>query len=126
MHFDRGLVPQKNLGRPFVGNHQETTTPPEEVVALTADHLSLGLARLGLVSRPLTPDPPELADDRQPHRVIADPARNSHPNPTVGWVDAKVEVLDVLPDDLNREAPDGELMSFNTHADSSPIREPAL
>jgi len=40
-------------------------------VALAAHHLALGLPRLVFESRPLALDPPEFADHRQAHRLIA-------------------------------------------------------
>jgi hypothetical protein len=43
----------------------------QEIVALAAYHLALGLPRLLSESRPLALDPAEFADHRQPHGLIA-------------------------------------------------------
>ena len=88
---------------------REPIAPPQEIVALAADHLPLGLARLGFKLRLLSLDPAQLADHRQPHCVIADRQGCRHPHPAVGWIDAEVQVLDGLADDLNRQAADRDL-----------------
>jgi hypothetical protein len=56
-----------------VANDAEPKTLSQKVVALAADHFSLGLPRLSLKFRFLAFDPPKFADHRQPHGVIADP-----------------------------------------------------
>jgi len=42
----------------------------QEIVALAAHHLALGLPRLVFESRPLPLDPAEFADHRQAHGLI--------------------------------------------------------
>jgi len=70
-------------------------------VTLATDHLPCGLSRLGFESRPLALDPAELADHRQPYRVIADPERDRNAHSAAGRVNAEMQVLDVLPDHLD-------------------------
>jgi hypothetical protein len=46
-------------------------------------------------------DPTELSDDRQPHRIVADPQRGGDTNATSGGIYPQMQVLDVLANDLN-------------------------
>ncbi len=52
-------------------------------MALAAHHLALRLPRLVFESRPLALDPPEFADHRQAHGLIAHGQRSGHAHPPV-------------------------------------------
>ena len=90
------------LGGPLARDHAEPIPPAEEVVALAADHLAFGLAGLCGEARPLALDPAELADDRQTDRIVGHRERHGHAHAAVRRVDAQMQVLDGLADDVHR------------------------
>jgi hypothetical protein len=122
MEFDGGLVVQDNLDGAVVVNDAEPVSPPEKVMALAADHFAGGLARLTRKSGPLAFDPAELADDRKAHRFVADSDWRGYPYPAMRGINPQVQVLDVLADNLNRQATDGDLVRLNTHSGFSPVQ----
>ena len=98
-------------------------------MALAAHHLPPRLARLVREPGPLPLDPAQLADHRQPDGVIRDGQRRGHPHAAVRRIDAEVQVLDGLADDLHRQAADGDLAALSIHSGSSPgsgLVEPRL
>ena len=114
---------ESTLAGPLVLDDAEAVTPPEEVVALAADHLAFGLARLGLEParwRLIQPSLPITAS-RTRHRS---PQGRGHPHPAVRRIDAEVQVLDVLADDLDGQPADVDLVLLSTHSGSSPAPGP--
>src|SRR5262245_29230655 len=101
----------------------QAITPSQEIVALSPDHLSLGLPGLRIKSCALTFDPPELADDRAAHRIVGHPERRGHTYPTCWWVDAEMQVLDRLADNLNLQPADRDNLAISIHSGSSLFRE---
>jgi hypothetical protein len=122
MQFERP-IPWNNPARAMAFHDTQAIPPSEEIVALATNHLPFGLPRLCIEFRPLALDPPELPDDRQPHRVIGHCQWNCHPHPTIGRVDSEVQVLDGLADDLNLHPADRDRVPLSIHSDSSPVRE---
>ena len=95
---------RNNRAGPIAIYDAEAVALPKKVVALAANYLPLGLPRLGFEFRPLAVDPAELADHRKPDGVIAHPQRRRHAHAAVRRVDAEMQVLDALPDDLDRQS----------------------
>src|SRR5438128_2333430 len=60
MEFDGRFIAHQNFGCRIVAQDAETIALPQEIVALSADHLPFRLAGLGFKSRPLAFDPPKL------------------------------------------------------------------
>ena len=119
MEFDGGFVAHDNFRCPTLLADAKAVTLAEKIVALAADHLPFGLARLAVKSRLLTLYPPKLSNHRQSHGVIVHSLGCRHTDTAVGGIYAQVQVLDVLPNNLNPQAIDGYPMVFSTHADSS-------
>jgi len=119
MEFQRGFVSQHDSGRPRLFSDTQAVAPPPQIVTFAADHLALGLARLGLEPGPLALDPAELPDDRQPYGIIGHRQRRRHPHAAVRRVDAEVQVLNGLPDDGNFQAADGDLAVLSISAVSA-------
>jgi hypothetical protein len=89
-------------------------------MALAAYHLALGLPGLLFESRPLPLDPPEFADHRQPHGLIAHGQRRGHAHAAARGIDSQVQVFDGLSDHVHRKPANADLPPLNNHSDSSP------
>ena len=104
-------------------NSPQPVALTEKVMTLAVYHFALRLARLGLEMRPLAFDPAELADDCQADCLVADPEWCSHPYPAMRRIDPQVQVLDVLSDNMNRQATDGDLVGLSIHSGFSRFQE---
>src|SRR2546423_243680 len=66
----------------------------------------------------LPANPSEARNDRHAHGVIVEPERRRHAYSAHRWIHGDVQVLDVLPDHLDRHSEDREATRISTHADS--------
>ena len=87
-------------------------------MAFAGHELPLRLALLPLELSLLPPNPSQARDKSQPHRFIVKVQRRGHPHPTTRRVDAYVEILDGLVDDLDRYPTNVEAgaCGFSSHA----------
>lgn len=91
----------------------ETGTPHE--VRFTCDHLSLRLANGILHLLPLLLNPGKTLDDRKPYPLFVEPLWCRYAD-TARWrVDADVQVLDLLVDDLDVNPTDSQSCTSDTH-----------
>ena len=73
-------------------------------MGLAGDHLALGLARGGLELLALPLDPRQALDDREPDLVVVEALGCGDAHASERRVDADVQVLDVLVDDVDVDA----------------------
>jgi hypothetical protein len=63
-------------------------------------------------------DPCQFGDDRQPNSVVVHAEGNCNAHPPVRRIDGKMQVLDVLPHDVNRDITHHNTMRINILFDS--------
>jgi hypothetical protein len=89
-------------------------------VAFTADNLTSCLPGLGSEFGLLALDPAQACDNCQPNRFIVDPQGRRHTYAAIRRIDAKVQIADVLTDDLHLYPADRDLLLVlalsSTHA----------
>jgi hypothetical protein len=99
-------------------DHVQPVTPALKVMALAGNVISQGLAillpKLGLAPT----DPAQARNDGQPDCVLMESQRRGHAHAAVRRVNAHMEVLDVLVDDLNGYAAHINAMPPSNHAGS--------
>jgi len=86
-----------------------------DVVRLRRDHLSFGLPLGGLELVALALDPRQALHDGQTDVLVVELGRGGHTNPAHWRVDADVQVLDVLVDNVDVYAADREVSATSTH-----------
>ena len=89
-------------------DYGKTITPAKKIMTLAAHHFAFGLAGLSFKFDSLAFYPSEFANQRQANGSIIHLEGNSHANPAIRRIDSKVQVLDALPDNLNRQAFHGD------------------
>src|SRR6266540_6090574 len=99
-------------------NHVEAVPTPLTVVTLAGHHFALRLAPLLLENLLLTSNPPQARNHREADSLVGETQRCCDTNPAFWRVDAHVEVLDVLADNLHGHAPNFNSVSFSNHAGS--------
>ncbi len=89
-------------GRRFVAfDHLEQVAFPPDVMAFTVQILARGFAFLFLEFLLLLLDPTQLGNGEDANGVEAHPGRGRNPHPAARWVNAQVDVLDVLEHDIH-------------------------
>src|SRR4029077_6654425 len=101
---------------------QPMTSPPD-IVRLAGDHLTPRLPRGGPQALSLTLDPRQAPRECQADLLVSQPPRSRNPDPTCWWIDTDVEVLDVLVDDIDADARNGEMGATGTHRGLSAARK---
>src|SRR2546428_301297 len=87
--------------RPAVAfNHVQAITLSLNIVAFAPHHLTLRLTILVIESGSLPTNPAQSRDDSQSHGLIIQAERRSNADPPIGRVHTKMQVLDVLTDNL--------------------------
>jgi len=107
LHYQSVTVnTQVRLTRLLDDPQTEATTP--NIVRLSCDHLStrLALGRPQPLTVPL--DPRQALNYGEPDLIVAELSWCRYPHPAQRWVDANVEVLDVLVDDVYLDAANGQ------------------
>ena len=100
----------------------QPVAPSLEVVALARDEFTPRLAVLSLELRPLPANPGQPGDHGQPHRVVVEAQWRGDPDSSLWGVDAQVQVLDILADDLDLDAADLDAGAVSTHVAPSQSR----
>lgn len=121
-HLHPGLVAKTNPSGAGRLDHIQPVAPPLEVVALTRHELASRLAILSLELCPLSANPGQPRDDGEPHRVVIQAKRRGDAHPPLRGIDAQVQVLDVLADDLDLNTADLDAGAFSTHVAPSQSR----
>src|SRR4051812_281452 len=104
--------------RPFYDLEAIAASP--DVVGLTGDHFPFGLSLDSLELIALALDPRQASHDGEANVVVVKPAWGSHSDATHRWVDADVQVFDVLVDDVDVNATNCEVGVTSTHGAPSP------
>jgi hypothetical protein len=74
------------------------------------------LTGLSIEAGSLPLDPTQLSNYGPPHSVVADPNWRGHPHASVRRVHTQVQILDLLADNLDAQALNGDLTSLSIHA----------
>ena len=85
----------------------EPPAPSPDVMGFSGDHLAFGLAGRVLELLLLLLDPRQALDDSEAHPVLAEVPGSGDTDPAGRRVDADVQVLDVLVDNLDVDPADG-------------------
>ena len=93
----------------------EPPAPSPDVMGFSGDHLAFGLAGGVLELLLLLLDPRQALDDSEPYPVLAEVPGRGDADPADRRVDADVQVLDVLVDDLDVDPADGQGALNGTH-----------
>jgi hypothetical protein len=101
MQFDLRLCAKHNMSAAIGVRDAQSVPPPEHIVALTCDRLAGGLARLTLKLLPLTTNPCKLSDYCKPDSLVRYCKWRGNSHSSVRWVDAKMQVFDVLTNNLD-------------------------
>ncbi len=116
---ERLVVAHDHFRRAFVVDDIEQVTASLVVVALTAHIFARGLALLRGELRLLALDPGQSGDGKEAYRFVIDAQWCGHPDASGRWIDAEMQVLDVLANHIDDQAIDGDLVPLSTHLDSS-------
>ena len=122
------VIQQPNRLRASALYESQPVTPTLVIMTLAAYHLPLGLANLLLEFGLPPPNPAQACSNGQPHGVVVQVQRCGHTHPAARRVDAQMEVLDVLADDLHRYAAhvDAAAVDVSSHAGPSRSRRSYL
>lgn len=101
---------------------QSVASAPNEV-RFAADHLSLRLAFLLLELRLLSADPSKSTNHGQTNCIFVQTNGRRDPHASIRWVNPNVQILDVLPNNLNLETSDLYVLSLSIHAAPSQFRK---
>jgi len=93
-----------------------------DVVRLPRGHLAGALALGGSKPFTLLLDPGQPRNHGEAYPVVVELGWRGNPHPAQRWVDADVQVLDVLVDDVDVDAANGQVGTSGTHAAPSPDR----
>jgi hypothetical protein len=102
----------------------QSVAPAPNEVCFSADHLSLRLAFLLLELRLLSADPSKPTDHGQPNCIYLQTNGRRDSHPPIRWVNPNVQILDVLPNNLNLETSDLDVLPLSIHAAPSQFRKP--
>jgi hypothetical protein len=84
---------------------------PKVEMSFARHVLALTLPRLILKFDALAVDPTHPGDNCYPHGIVTDGGRGGNTHTAVRWIDAQVQVLDRLADQLNPQLADFERLS---------------
>ena len=101
----------------------KSVAPAPNEVRFAADHLSLRLAFLLLELRLLSAHPSKAPNHRQPNCTLVQTNGRGDPHPPIWWVNPNVQILDVLPNNLNLETSDFDVLPLSIHAVPSRFRK---
>ena len=100
------------------GESVQAVAASEEVVALAADHLALGLARLIGEGFLVATDPGQLRDYGEPDGLIVYVRWRRYPDTSVWGMDTEMQVLYGLAHHLHLDTANLDGLPANTHAGS--------
>jgi hypothetical protein len=66
----------------------------------------------------MSSDPTQAGRHSSPDCIIIHPQGNGYPHPASRRIDSQMQVLDALPDYVNRNPMDDDPLTLNTHSDS--------
>jgi hypothetical protein len=112
------VIAKRNGSAGIDSDYIESVASALNIMALAADHLPLRLSVLLLEFGLLPANPSEATDYSQPDSVIVKPQRSRNTNSSARRVHAEMQVFDVLPDNLDGNAPYLDAVALSTHAAS--------